>query len=112
MYKLIVFIPDSHKEIVKRALFDQGAGQLGAYSQCAWEVLGAGQFCPESGADPHLGQVGHIERVDEWRVEMLVSEAVWPDVKSALYQAHPYEEPAFDLIQVLDVEPKTQSTDT
>ncbi len=107
MFKLIVYVPESHKETVKEALFSAGAGQLGAYAQCAWETLGTGQFCPSAEATPFLGVAGKLERAAEWRVETLVKESIWPDVKAALYQSHPYEEPAFDLIQVLDVTPRT-----
>jgi hypothetical protein len=107
MFKLIVYVPETHKESLKDALFEAGAGQLGAYARCAWETLGTGQFCPSVEATPYIGVVGALERVSEWRVETLVDESVWPDVKAALYQSHPYEEPAFDLIQVLDVTPRT-----
>jgi hypothetical protein len=107
MFKLIVYVPDTHKAAVKDALFQAGAGQLGAYTQCAWETLGTGQFCPADHADPYIGASGQVQQVSEWRVETLVAESVWPDVRDALYRAHPYEEPAFDLMQVLDVVPRT-----
>lgn len=107
MYKLIVFIPDDAKEHVKNALFDAGAGSLGAYSHCSWECLGTGQFLPNESANPHIGAVGSIERVPEWRVEMLVSDNLISPVKDALYSSHPYEEPAFDLIRVEDPVPRT-----
>ncbi len=107
MYKLIVFIPDNAKEHVKNALFEAGAGSLGAYSHCSWECQGTGQFLPNESANPHIGAAGMIERVAEWRVEMLVPDNLISAVKDALYSSHPYEEPAFDLIRVEDPAPRT-----
>ena len=109
MYKLVIFVPEKEKEELKSALFDAGAGRLGAYQSCCWEVLGNGQFKPLVGAAPHIGAVDILEVVQEYRVEMLVDEAIWPNVKNVLYKMHPYEEPAFDLIQVLDVDPQTRT---
>jgi hypothetical protein len=102
MYKLITFVPENAKEELKEALFAAGAGGQGAYQHCAWECLGTGQFLPLAGADPAIGSVGVLERVSEWRIEMLVPASRWPDVKAALYQTHPYESPAFDLIALAD----------
>lgn len=68
MYKLIVFIPENAKERVKDALFEAGAGRLGAYSRCSWECLGVGQFLPQPTANPHIGQPGLLNksRNGEW----------------------------------------------
>lgn len=103
MYKLIVFVPETAKESLKSALFRAGAGSLGSYSHCAWECLGTGQFRPGDAAHPHIGSKGSIEYVPEWRVEMLVPDQVLESICKALYQSHPYEEPAFDLFRVEDV---------
>ena len=70
-YKLVFFVPESHKETVKTALFSKGAGQYQGYDCCAWETLGQGQFRPLEGSQPFLGQTNEIEKVDEYRVEML-----------------------------------------
>lgn len=102
MYKLIIFVPEEAKEHVKQALFAAGAGGQGTYQHCAWECLGTGQFLPLDGAEPAIGSVGVLERVSEWRIEMLVPASRWPEVKVALFQAHPYESPAFDLIALAD----------
>ena len=107
MYKLIVFVPEAAKESLKSALFQAGAGSLGAYSHCAWECLGTGQFLPGDATHPHIGTTGSIAYVPEWRVEMLVPAPVLESVKDALYQSHPYEEPAFDLFRVEDVMSRT-----
>lgn len=100
-------MPEAAKESLKSALFQAGAGSLGAYSHCAWECLGAGQFLPGDAANPQIGTKGSIASVPEWRVEMLVPDDVLESVKHALYQSHPYEEPAFDLFRVDDVMSRT-----
>lgn len=101
-YKLTFYVPQSHLEPVKAALFRAGAGRLGEYDQCCWQVLGRGQFRPSEEANPHIGQSGQLETLDEWRVEMICQDAVAAAAVAALKQAHPYEEPAFDLIRLVD----------
>ncbi len=100
-YKLCFYVPQTHVESVKQAVFAAGAGQVGRYSQCSWQVLGTGQFKPESGAQPFLGQVHQLEQVSEWRVETIVEARHLQAVIQALKQAHPYEEPAYDVIQTV-----------
>lgn len=102
MYKLTVFIPDEALETVKSALFAAGAGTIGNYEQCCWQVQGVGQFKPLAGSTPHIGTQDSLEKVDEWRVEMVVDEAIIGRVIAALKRAHPYETPAYDVITVLD----------
>jgi hypothetical protein len=100
MHKLTVYIPVTHTETVKTALFAAGAGRYAGYDCCSWQVLGEGQFRPLDGSRPFLGAAGKLERVPEHRVEMVVPDDVVPAVIAALRQAHPYEEPAFDLVRV------------
>ncbi|MEN6669744.1 NGG1p interacting factor NIF3 [Psychrobacter sp. B38] len=102
MYKLTVFIPNDALETVKSALFAAGAGTIGDYEQCCWQVQGVGQFMPLSGSNPHIGAHDRLEKVDEWRVEMVVDEKAIEAVVAALKGAHPYETPAYDVIKVLD----------
>lgn len=102
MYKLTVFIPDEALEIVKSALFAAGAGAIGDYEQCCWQIKGTGQFMPLAGSAPHIGKHNRLEEVDEWRVEMVIDENVIDTVIIALKDTHPYETPAYDVIKVLD----------
>lgn len=102
MYKLTVFIPDNALELVKSALFAAGAGTIGNYEHCCWQVQGTGQFKPLAGSNPHIGAHDRLEEVDEWRVEMVVATANIAKVIEALKQAHPYETPAYDVVEVLD----------
>lgn len=103
MYKLTVFIPESHLDVVKNALFSTGAGQIGNYSHCCWQVLGQGQFMPLAGNNAFIGKTDKLESVAEWRVEMVVAEDKLQAVISALKSAHPYETPAYDVIKMLDI---------
>lgn len=102
MFKLCFFVPEDHLENVKNAVFEAGAGRLGDYENCAWQTLGQGQFRPLDGANPHIGQQGQLETVSEYRVETLCTEEKIRPVIAALRLAHPYEEPAFDLIKLVD----------
>lgn len=100
MFKLCFYVPDTHLEKVKRALFAAGAGRIGNYDSCCWQVLGMGQFRALAGSAPFLGQQGVVETVAEWRVEMVVADELLQAVVAALRGNHPYEEPAFDVVRV------------
>ena len=103
MLKLIYYVPESHLEHTKQAVFAAGAGQLGNYEQCAWQVLGTGQFKPRDGAKPFIGQSNRLETLPEWRVETMLEKRHAKAVMHALLQAHPYEVPAFEFIQLLSL---------
>jgi dinuclear metal center YbgI/SA1388 family protein len=96
--KLVVFVPLTHAERVVAALADAGAGTIGGYDRCAWTTTGVGTFRPLAGSTPVLGRVGEVETVEEARVEMTVLPSRAAAAISALRSAHPYEEPAFDLL--------------
>lgn len=98
MDKLVTFVPHPDVERVIDALAAAGAGAIGNYDRCAWTGEGTGTFRPLSGAEPAIGKVGGVARVPETRVEMVVPAARRAAVVSALRAAHPYEEPAFDLL--------------
>ena len=100
MYKLTVYVPETHVEPVKNALFAAGAGRYAGYDCCAWQVLGEGQFRPLAGSRPFLGAAGRVERVPEYRVEMIVPDEAVDAVRAALKGTHPYEEPAWDLVAI------------
>lgn len=104
MLKLIYYVPESHLESTKQAIFSAGAGGIGNYEHCAWQVKGIGQFKPVKGADPYIGELGELEQVDEWRVETIVIEENAKAVAKALKASHPYEEPAFEFIQIIEVD--------
>lgn len=95
MIKISFYVPESHLEPVKEAMFEAGAGRIGNYDQCAWQTLGTGQFRPLPGSHPHTGQQGQIDMVAEYQVEMVCDESQLPAVLQALKHTHPYEEPAY-----------------
>jgi hypothetical protein len=99
--KLVVFVPADSLEQVRDAIFEAGAGAIGDYERCCWYTEGTGTFLPREGADPTIGEVGTEERVREFRLETLFPDEAHEAVVAALRRAHPYEEPAFDVIQVL-----------
>ena len=96
MYKLAFFVPASHVEVVKAAVFAAGGGRIGDYEHCAWQTLGQGQFRPLDGSQPFLGQTGQVEVVEEWKVELVVADELIVQVVAALKQSHPYETPAYE----------------
>ena len=97
MYKLCIYVPESHLQAVKDAVFASGAGRIGDYEHCCWQVLGQGQFRPLPGSTPFLGSEGVVETVPEYKVELVVADELVERAVAALREAHPYEEPAFDL---------------
>ncbi len=104
MFKLGFYVPADHVESVKQAVFDAGAGRIGDYDCCAWQALGEGQFRPLAGSSPFLGTQDQVEKVAEYRVEMVCEGAVLKAAVAALRLAHPYEEPAFDVVELIDVD--------
>lgn len=100
MYSLVFYVPESHVEVVKEAVFTAGAGKIGEYEACCWQVKGQGQFRPSKAANPFIGQAGELEFVDEYRVEMVLLREFKSAVVSALKRSHPYEEVAYHLIPV------------
>lgn len=102
MYKLAFFVPESHRELVKEALFAAGAGRIGDYEACCWQTLGEGQFRPNEHSQPFIGQHGQLETLPEWKVEMVCSDELIKSVIAELRHTHPYEEPAFDVWKLSD----------
>jgi len=97
VYKLAFFVPASHVEVVKAAVFAAGGGRIGDYDHCAWQTLGQGQFRPLDGSQPFLGQTGQVEVVEEWKVELVVADNLIAQAVAALRQSHPYETPAYEV---------------
>ena len=101
MYKLGFYVPAPQLEEVKTACFDAGAGRIGDYDRCCWQTLGTGQFRPSAAANPFIGESGKVEQLPEYRVEMVCSPAQVREVVAAMIAAHPYEEPAWDLVELV-----------
>ncbi|WP_423063202.1 NGG1p interacting factor NIF3 [Candidiatus Paracoxiella cheracis] len=95
MHKISFYVPESHLDIVKNALFNKGAGKIGDYSHCAWQTKGFGQFKPLAGSQPHIGKQDNIETVEEYLVEMVCDDHYLNDALAELLDVHPYETPAY-----------------
>jgi hypothetical protein len=100
--KLIVFVPREALNAVREALFAAGAGRIGNYEHCSWYTEGTGTFLGGVGTSPSVGQAGREERVAELRLETVFPAELQDEVLAALRQAHPYEEPAFDVYELVE----------
>ncbi len=99
--KLVVFVPRAAADAVLEAVCGAGAGQIGNYSDAAFRTDGIGQFRPLPGASPVVGVVGRLEQVAETRLDLTLPRTARTRVIAALRAAHPYEEPAFDVTEVV-----------
>lgn len=95
--QLVTFVPVNDQQQVLSALFDAGAGQVGNYANCSFTTQGIGGFTPQDGADPFQGAIGKQEQVDESRIEVLLPSHLENQILDALRKSHPYEEVAFYL---------------
>ena len=98
MLKLVGFVPADDADLVRKALFAAGAGVIGEYEHCSWSVGGQGTFFGREGTDPAAGVAGRDETVDELRIEVVFPRRLRRRVIGAYVAAHPYEEPAFDIV--------------
>jgi dinuclear metal center YbgI/SA1388 family protein len=107
--KLVTFVPHENAEEVRAAITAAGAGRIGDYDSCTFTSQGEGRFRPLDGAAPAIGRVGEVEVVAESRVEAVFPRGRRRAVLQALRSVHPYEEPAFDVLERADI-PVTGST--
>jgi hypothetical protein len=95
--KIVVFVPESHSDLVRETLGKAGAGKIGNYAYCTFSSKGFGRFKPEDGSNPHIGEVGKYEEVVEERIETICSRENLKEVIIKVKKVHPYEEVAFDI---------------
>ena len=100
MYKLIYYVPVDAKENTKQALFDLGVGRYENYECCSFETLGEGQFKPINNANPHIGELDKIEKVQEYKVEMICSAELIKEALRVLKEVHPYEAVAYEIFRM------------
>ncbi len=100
--KLTTYVPTDAAAIVRAALAEAGAGAIGAYDFASYSSQGVGRFRPLDGAEPMIGTVGEIEAVEEDRIEVVLPRERRAEVVRALVAAHPYEEPAYDVVELAD----------
>ena len=100
MYKIEFYVPGTHLEKVKNAMFEAGGGKIGNYDRCCWQIEGIGQFRPLEGSNPFSGTQGKTEKDPEWKVEMVCDDTLIEAVIAALLKNHPYETPAYQYWKV------------
>ncbi len=105
--KLVVFVPIDYRDQVRAAMSAAGAGWIGNYSDCTFQLEGKGTFKARKGAEPFIGEVGQLEVVDEVRIETILPNRLINKVIKAVTKAHPYEEVAYDLVPLLNEGSKT-----
>jgi hypothetical protein len=104
IYRLEFYVPESHLESVKQALFAVGAGKVGNYDCCAWQTEGQGQYRPLPSSQAFVGEVHRLETVKEFKVEMVCEKACLKQALATLKQTHPYEEVAFAILAIQSAE--------
>ncbi len=103
MYKICFYVPATHLEQVKSAMFAAGAGNIGNYSHCAWQVLGEGQYMPLVGSNPFFGSEQELSKEAEYKVEMVCAHSLLHAVIAALKSSHPYEIPAYQVTALEEI---------
>lgn len=104
MYQLIFYVPVSHLETVKSALFKAGAGCIGDYEHCAWQTFGKGQFRPLNASKPFIGAINQLETLEEYKVEMVCESGQIKLALQALLTAHPYQTPAYRVFEIKTID--------
>lgn len=102
-YQISFYVPETHCENVKKAMFNEGAGKLGNYDSCAWQTLGQGQFQPLESSNPFLGEQNKLKMIKEFKVEMMCDAEKLNSVIQALKSSHPYEVPAYSVIKLENI---------
>ena len=99
--KVITFVPNDEVDQLRGALGTAGAGGMGHYKLCSFNTRGEGTFLPQEGANPAIGKVGSLQRVNETRIEMVCSRRALALVIETLKEFHPYETPAYDIVELV-----------
>lgn len=100
--KIIVTIPVDNVNEVRDAMCEAGAGVIGNYTHCSMSTKCVGTFKPNEEANPYIGQINNLEFVDEEKLEVVCDINIVKKVISKLREVHPYEEPAIDIIPLID----------
>jgi hypothetical protein len=103
MCKLNYYVPLEAKEKTKQALFDMGVGMFKNYENCSWETLGYGQFKPVANANPTIGELDKLEVLQEYKIEMICSDALIQQAVKTLKEVHPYEEVAYEVFKMENI---------
>lgn len=104
MIKMIVYVPSEDAERMRGVLGEAGAGKIGKYSYASFSSRGIGRFKPGKGASPHIGVIGKLEEVEEERIEVVCLATEARTMYELVKKAHPYEEPAIEIIRLVSPE--------
>ena len=100
IFKIEFYVPETHLEKVKTAVFAAAAGKIGNYDRCCWQTIGAGQFRPCEGSNPFIGGKDRVETVQEYKIELVCDSKYIDKVIEALKKSHPYETPAYQYWEI------------
>jgi hypothetical protein len=98
--KLVTFVPAEHLTKVRAALFNAGAGNIGNYSECSFNIEGTGTFKGNAESNPFIGEKGKLSEENEIRLEVVFESFLESKILSTLFKNHPYEEVAFDIYKL------------
>jgi len=101
--KVVVFVPESHADLIRKVIGENGAGEIGNYSFCSFSVKGIGRFKPENNANPAIGETGKLESVLEERIEFVCDRSLVKDIIALIKRNHPYEEVALDVYPLEEI---------
>lgn len=102
LFKLVVTVPESDGDMLRRVIGEAGGGKIGKYIHGSFTTTGTGRFIPGEGADPTIGEIGKLEKVSEERVEINCDETTLQPVIKAIRDNHPYEQPVIDVYPLVD----------
>lgn len=100
LYKVVVYVPVEDAEKVREAMTLAGAGHIGDYSDCTFNIEGIGTYMPLEGTNPYIGTINQLERTKETRIETIIGENGLNRVIESMLNVHPYEEPAYDIYEL------------
>lgn len=100
--KIIVTIPVENTDEVRKTICNEGAGVIGNYTHCSMSTKCIGTFKPTDKANPYIGEINNLEFVEEEKLEVICDVSLVKNVISKLREVHPYEEPAIDIIPLID----------
>lgn len=101
--KLVVFVPETHADIVREAMGKAGAGKVGKYEHCTFSVKGIARYKPTKGSEPAIGKVGKLEKVVEERIETTCFKKDLDKIVKAIKKVHPYEEVEINIYPLLNL---------
>lgn len=104
LVKIVVYVPVSHADAIRKTLAKAGAGHIGNYDYCSFSVKGIGRFRGLEGTNPFIGTQGKIEAVEEERIETVCYKKDIKKILTAVKKVHPYEEPAIDVFALCEHE--------